>query len=125
MPYSISWYLEPHIISVQYEGDVSLEEFMEAEAALANFSKGLAKVYTLVDMSRLGKVPLNIAGLSKAFEGTRQSNRTALMFGHNMIMDVIGKSVVKLANINVHFVKNQEAALKKIAELDPEINKLL
>ncbi len=125
MPYSIAWYLEPHIISIQYEGDITLEEFMEAETALANFAKETSKVYTLVDMSRLGKVPLNIAGLSKAFGNTQQSNRTVFMFGHNMIMDVIGKSVVKLANLNVHFVKNQDAALQKIRELDPELSQLL
>ncbi|MBZ0306908.1 MAG: hypothetical protein K8I82_12635 [Anaerolineae bacterium] len=125
MSYSISWYLDPYILSVEYEGDVTLEEFMKAEAELSELCKGKAKVYSLVDMSRLGRVPLNISGLSKVFSGTSLSNRTALMFGHNMIMDVIGKSVVKLANINVHFVKDKDAGLKKIAELAPELSDLL
>lgn len=125
MAYSITWYLEPYIIYMQYEGDITVDEFAESGKAVTDFQGSITHTtYILVDLSRIGKIPLDIPGLSKAFDGTRHPNQTILVYGHNRVMDVIGKSIAKMAHLRAHFVKDEEAALKRIAAIDPNIHRL-
>lgn len=127
MTYAIEWYREPHILQVWYEGNLTEAELIEAAREInALLDHPDQKHYLMVDFTGLKKVPLDIIGLSNAFSQRHQDLRITLVYGLNMVVDVIAKSVLRVINQkDVHFVKNQEAALQKIRELDPEISTLL
>lgn len=127
MPYKISWYLQPHVLLIQYYDKVTLEEVQNAYEEIRRMvAESNGKVYTLMDMTRMAQLPMDIRGLRNLFSTQLLPMQgSALMYGHHNVFDIILSAITRLTNIPIYRVPNLEAALAWLRKHDPELRQRL
>ncbi len=113
MPHKISWYLEPRVMMIQYSGKVSLLEIQQVyEESRGMMVDCTERVYTLLDMTSMLTMPMDIRGFRNLFSvKLLPIQGAALMYGHHPIFDIIHKAVIRLTPIPIYCVANLEEAL--------------
>ena len=72
MKHSVQWYIPSHIISMEIEGDISLEDLANINHDLmCLLDEGNAPVYLFVNDTKVGKFPLQLRQVQSACEFLR------------------------------------------------------
>ncbi|MBZ0306907.1 MAG: hypothetical protein K8I82_12630 [Anaerolineae bacterium] len=126
MSHHIEWYLEPHILFVRYEGDLTLQDFEGVNQTLKIYLDTVGhSFHTLSDFSGVRQVPTDLVGVSKAMAESLAQVKSVVVYGQSMVASVLTNSVAHLIHKPIFSLKDREGGLKKIAEIDPEVGKLL
>ena len=126
MTHTISWYLDKRIVLVQYSGTLTSDELQIAvPETVRTMDQGIAPLYMVVDVSAVGKFPMNLGELKRLTEAQHPKLSWVAMVGMNSLARFIVTALSQFADLKIRPANSVEEAVAYFAEIDASVKESL
>ena len=126
MSHTISWYLDKRIVLVQYSGTLTSDELQIAvPETVRTMDQGIPPLYMVVDVSAVGKFPMNLGELKRLTEAKHTSLSWVAMVGMNALTRFVISALSQFADLKIRPANSVEEAVAYFAEIDASVKDAL
>lgn len=123
MPVINQWLIPAHVLETRLIGDITIEDLATSAqtGTLMIETEGIAPVFSLVDMTELGRYPIRMTDMKNVYaQGTSNKLAWIIIFGiPNGVVSFLATIFAQLISRQYRVVKTQSEALALVNKLMP------
>lgn len=132
MPFKQAWYIENHVIKVEFWGDLTVEDIAKAFQMLSKFleESNAQRVHIIHDWSNLEHFPINLTAIRNAIDFNQSMALDKLgwvvIFGvKRQLIKFAGDLTFQLFQIRTHIADDFDSALAFLQTQEPNLKSIL
>jgi len=127
MPYQVSWYYEKRILYSRIEGDITLDEVKAMNDTIVQqyLPQGTPLVHSIVDVTRVGKYPMNVGQLSQAVKFDNSTSGWLVVVSKaNPIIRFFASVITQVSDTRFRMYSTVDEAVTFLAGVDTTLEGL-
>lgn len=123
MAIQLNWYVEPHILSATFSGDVNVQDSVRMISQYIHLvGHKMHPVYLICDVTNLGEFEVDLNFLRNlAFEIKLHKMALIVVVGQNYAFDMFMETVARISGAGVRNVNDVDEAVTRILKDVPRL----
>jgi hypothetical protein len=132
MPFKHEWYIQDHIIKVEFWGNLTVEDIANAFQILSKFlnESNAQRIHLIHDWSKLERFPISLTAILNAIDFNQRKILDKIgwvvIFGvQRQLIRMAGDLTFQLFQIHTHMADDLHSALEFLQDQEPSLKSIL